>query len=168
MNILLGNIISFFSALCMIFSCCSKDIKKVFIYQFGECFLLAVASCFFGTYSAVITLLLCALRNILIAYKKFTKPLMIIFLILVSISGLLVNNRGIIGLLPVIATIEYTLCCYLITDLKGTKISILINLLIWIIYSFIVLDFSTAISDSVIAIIDIFAIIKLLNKKTGI
>ena len=168
MNIVIGNIISFFSALCMILSCCSKDMKKVFAYQFGECFLLAIASCFFGTFSAVITLLLCAIRNIIVAYNKFTKPLMIIFVILVSLFGILVNNRGIIGLLPVIATIEYTICCYFITDLKGTKISILVNLLIWVVYSFIILDFSTAILDSVIAIIDIIAIVKLLkHKKTG-
>ena len=165
MNIIIGNIISFFSALCMILSCCSKDMKKVFVYQFGECFLLAIASCFFGTFSAVITLLLCAVRNIIVAYKKFTKPLMIIFVILVLVFGILVNNRGVIGLLPVIATIEYTICCYSVTDLKGTKISILINLLIWIVYSFIILDFSTAILDSVIAIIDIIAIIKLVKEK---
>lgn len=160
MNIVIGNVISFMSAMCMVFSCCSKDMKKVFGFQFLECVLLAVASVFFGTYAAVVTLLLSAARNIITAMGKFTRPVMVIFLLLVTGLGILTNNRGIIGFLPVIATLEYTVCCHYITDVKATKISILVNLIIWIVYSFIIFDFSTAVMDSMVAIVDVVVLVK--------
>ena len=164
-NIIIGNAISFLSAVCMALSCCSKDVKKVFGYQFLECVLLALASCFFGTYAAVVTLILCALRNIIIAAGKFTKPVMIIFTVAVAVCGFFVNNKGALGLLPVLATVEYTICCYYVKSLKGTKVSILVNLLMWIIYSFIIFDFSTAVSDSIIAAVDITVVLKMMFRE---
>ena len=85
---------------------------------------------------------------------------MTVILILVIACGVLTNNRGLIGLLPVIATVEYTICCHYITDVGKTRISILVNEAIWIIYSFLVLDFSTAITDIIVVTVDIVSIAK--------
>lgn len=159
-NILIGNIISFAAAIFLAVSCVVKSRKQIFILQFMNCAVLAVASYFFGSYAAITTLALCCIRNIFIMKDKFSVPVMTVILILVIACGILTNNRGIIGLLPVIATVEYTICCHYITDVGKTRISILINEAIWIIYSFLVLDFSTAITDIIVVTVDIVSIAK--------
>lgn len=158
--IVIGNIISFIAAVFLAVSCVVKDRKQIFILQFLNCAVLAVASYFFGSYAAISTLALCCLRNIFIMRDKYTFPVMAVMVILVIAAGLLTNNRGVVGLLPVIATMEYTICCHFITDVGKTRVSILVNELIWIVYSFLVMDFSTAITDVIVIIVDIAAISK--------
>ena len=70
------------------------------------------------------------------------------------------NKRGIKGLMTVLATGEYTMCCYFITNIRKTKISILLNESIWLVYSFIVQDYATALTDVAVIIVDIVAILK--------
>ena len=84
-----------------------------------------------------------------------------------GIFGFMANNRGIVGLMPVFATVEYTLCCHFIRDVKKTRISVLFNESIWLIYSFLVRDYSTAMTDIAVITVDIFAIIKARCGKTS-
>ena len=67
--------------------------------------------------------------------------------------------------MPVAATVEYTTCCYFIRDVRKTRVSILINEIIWVTYSLLVSDFSTAISDSAVIVVDIMSILKSRSKK---
>ena len=159
-NILIGNIVSFAAAVFLAVSCVVKDRKQVFILQFMNCAVLALASYFFGSYAAISTLALCCVRNVFITKDKFTRPVMTVIVILVIICGVLTNNRGIIGLMPVLATVEYTMCCYFITNIRKTKISILLNESIWLVFSFIVQDYATALTDVAVIIVDIVAILK--------
>ena len=142
-------------------SCLAKDNRRVFFYQFMECAILAVSSVVFGSLSGAFTLALCAIRNLIVSRGKLTRPLMILFLLAAVAGGLLVNTRGAVGVLPVIATAQYTVCSYCIRSVKGTKYSIFVNVLFWVVYSFLILDFSTAISDSVILCIDGAAIVRM-------
>lgn len=159
--IVIGNIISFFAALFMIASCIVKGKRATFFCQFLECSLLAVASIFFGSFAGVTTLVLSAARNLVVAKDRYTKPLMYLFLVLTIVLGMLANTRGPIGFLPVVATVEYTVCCHYITGEKATKCSIFANILIWVVYSFLISDFSTAISDSIVLVVDAVAIVRM-------
>ncbi len=157
-NIVIGNIISFIAAVFLAVSCVVKDRKQIFVLQFLNCAVLAVASYFFGAYAAISTLSLCCIRNIFIMRDKYSVKVMTIIVILVIAAGLLTNNRGTIGLLPVIATVEYTICCHFITDVAKTRLSILVNEVIWVVYSFLIMDFSTAVTDVIVIIVDIYAL----------
>ena len=107
---IIGNILSFFAALFMVASCVVKRKQAVFFCQFLECALLAVASVFFGSLAGMTTLVLSAVRNLVVAKGRYTKPVMVAFVILTIVAGLLANTRGLVGLLPVLATVEYTIC----------------------------------------------------------
>ena len=89
----------------------------------------------------------------------FTKRTAYLLTLVVIVSGVMTNNMGFIGLLPVIATAEYTLCCYYIEDPYRTRYSIMVNELIWVIYAIIIKDFSTTVCDAVVIGADIIAII---------
>ena len=160
-NILLGNLISLAAACFMAASCISGDNRRVFFYQFMECAILAVSSVVFGSLSGALTMALSAARNLITSLGKLTRSLTLFFFLASTVGGLLINTRGIVGLLPVIATAEYTICSYCIRSVRGTKYSIFVNVLFWVVYSFLILDFSTAISDSVILCIDGAAIFRM-------
>ena len=105
--------------------------------------------------------MLSAVRNLVVAKDRYTKPVMVAFVILTIVAGLLANTRGLVGLLPVLATVEYTICCHYIEGEMATKCSIFVNVLLWIVYSFLICDFSTAISDSIVLVVDTVAIVRL-------
>ena len=53
-QILIGNIISFVSAMFMAASCLADTKYKIFFYQVLECLVLAVASVFFGSLAGAV------------------------------------------------------------------------------------------------------------------
>ena len=67
-----GNLISLVAAFFTVASSWSKDRKRIFLYQAMQCFLLAIANIFFLSVSGTTTYALCALRNLFIAYDRFT------------------------------------------------------------------------------------------------
>ena len=165
MNILVGNLVSLVAACFLAASCISRNNRRVFTYQCLESLTVAVSSIFFAAYAASASMLLSALRNWLVSREKYAKPVMFFFLIAGVIIGTAINVRGVLGLVPVIATAQYTLCCFYIKGVLATKYSIAVNLLMWVVYSFLILDFSTAISNAVVLILDIGVIIRMHKEK---
>lgn len=110
-------------------------------------------------------MLISTLRNFIIARDKYTKPVMYVFLAVTTVSGILANNMGIIGFLPVIATIQYTVCLNIFHSLFGTRLCIFINTAIWVTYSFMIFDFSTALTDSISLITITATVVKMIIKK---
>ena len=163
--ILIGNALSFLAAMFLFLSSILKRKDKIFIFQFFECATLAVASFFFGAYAGISTLLLSAVRNVLIAKNKFGKTLMYVFLILTVTLGIITNNKGIVGLMPVIATVQITVCGCVFEGILETKISIAANTVIWVVYSFIIKDFSTGIIDSIVFVAAVASTVKFIRES---
>lgn len=164
-NIIIGNVISFVAALFMMVSCCVNDQKKAYFCQMMNCAILCVAAVFFGSWAGLTTLIISATRNCLVMLGKYTKKMMYIFTPLVFVVGLLVNNRGLIGMLPPIATVQLSLCNYYAKSLLATKLSFFVNNLAWVIYAFAILDFSSGITDGVTCIVGLISIIRLLREE---
>ena len=107
-RILLGNLISFLASLMLTAGCLMKDPKKVYAMQVAENLTLVVSSVCFGSWSGITTLLISTVRNVLLVKGHFDKKRMYLFSVLVTVCGLAVNNKGWIGLLPVLATVILT------------------------------------------------------------
>lgn len=165
-QILYGNLLSLVAAGFMVGSCVVRSKRTVFLCQSLECLILALASVlFFNSFAGAVTLLISTVRNFIVAMDRFSKRSVWLFVALTVLIGLPLNNRGWIGLLPILATVEYTFCSYLIKSVLGTRCSILVNTGIWVIYSFLILDFSTGLTDLVVLTIDIAAIFRLYNEQ---
>lgn len=165
MRLVTGNVISMIAACFLAASCVSRDNRRVFLYQCMESLLIAVASIFFASYAAVITMSLSALRNYLVSCGKYSRGVMIAFVTVSTTLGIVFNMRGWLGLMPVLATTEYAVCCYCIRGVLATKWSILINILLWVIYSFLILDFSTAISNAVLFLLDAAVLVRMYHER---
>ena len=82
-------------------------------------------------------------------------------MILVTGCGLAVNNKGLIGLLPVFATVILTVCNYYAREIMAIKWSLFINIVLWAIYFFAILDVVSGITQVVIAVVTIASIFQL-------
>ena len=75
----------------------------VFILQVIGYMLLAASSWFAGVYAAVLSFAVCAVTLILKMFRLNRPRIMLPFLVLLPVGGLIVNNRGWLGVLPIIA-----------------------------------------------------------------
>ena len=160
-RIIIGNMISFLASIALTAGCLMKDPKKVYGMQVTENVILIVSSACFGSWSGISTLLVSTVRNILLVKGMFDKRMMYLFMILVTGCGLAVNNKGLIGLLPVLATVILTVCNYYAREIMAIKWSLFINIVLWAIYFFAILDVVAGITQVVIAVVTIASIFQL-------
>ena len=167
-NTLTGNIISLAAACFTFASAWSGDRKRIYLYQAIQCLLLAVANIFFFSISGVTTYLLCVARNLLLAYDRFTRKLCFVFIVSVAVIGLITNNRGLVGLLPVITTVLYTAGCLYAKRPQAIKTNIVVNLSLWAIYDILVSDYVSFAVDSGSAVTAVVSIFRLFRRGTGV
>lgn len=138
-----------------------KDPKKVYVMQVTENLILVASSLCFGSWSGISTLLVSTVRNILLVKGRFDKRMMYLFIVLVTGCGLAVNNKGLIGVLPVLATVILTVCNYYAREILAIKWSLFVNIVLWAVYFFAILDVISGITQIVIAAVTIASIIQL-------
>ena len=103
----LHNILSLLSAIAMAVAFWSSDLTLesniVFVLQIVGYLLLAASSWLIGAYSAVFALAMCAITLFMKMERRYPYKVIPVFALITLVGGLLVNNRGWIGVLPVLA-----------------------------------------------------------------
>ena len=150
--LLIGNLISFAAACFTLASAWSGNRKRIYLYQAMQCALLAVANIFFASVSGVTTYAICALRNVLLAYDRFTARLCVI--------GLAVNNRGLVGLIPVFTTALYTVICLYAKRRVAIKTNIIANLSLWAVYDILISDYVSFAVDTGSALVALISLLR--------
>ena len=164
-NILVGNAISLVAGVFIILSMWVNDEKQAYKYQFLNAFILMISSVFFLSWTGVTTMAIAATRNAMVYKDKLTFSWTVFFIIISIVLGLMVNTMGFVGLLPIIAIIQITLCNYYLKSIKTIKSSFIVNSAIYVIYFLAILDFSSAIIESVTALIGIVSLVRLIRSK---
>lgn len=160
MSVILGNLCSFAAACFTLLSAWSREKKRIYLFQAAQCLILAGANVFFASISGVTTYALCTLRNLLLAYDRFTPRRCCAFVAAVAALGLLANNRGAVGLLPVVTTAAYTVGCLYAKQTKAIKINIIVNLVFWAIYDAFILDLVSCAVDAGSAVAALLSILR--------
>ena len=137
------------------------DRKKSFILMVIQCLVYSAASWFYGVYATIPMMLLSALRNYLIAEERFTLKICIPFCAAAAVLGLAFNNAGIIGIVPVLATVQMSLTCCLFRGLLSSKMSITGNLILWLIYDILIRDVASFIMDCISTMTGLAAIVRI-------
>ena len=168
-RIVLGNLISFLASMALTAGCLMKNTKKVYIMQVTENLILVASSVCFGSWSGISTLLVSTVRNVLLVKGRFDKRMMYLFIVLVTVCGIMVNNKGLIGLLPVLATVILTVCNYYAREILAIKWSLLVNIVLWAVYFFAIRDVISGITQVMIAAVTLVSIVQLRleTKKTA-
>ena len=146
-SLVLGNIFSLCAVICMAISVIKRS-KEDFIYwQILDTAFFIASTVVLKSYSAVVTNTISLIRN-LFAYKGWLdKKLTWLFGVLIVVIGLYLNNRGVIGWLPVIASVQYTICLYLTRNEQQMRYALAFNLILWIIHDFYIQSYPSAINS---------------------
>ena len=159
--ILAGNLCSFVAACFTVLSAWSRDRKRIYLYQAAQCLILAIANIFFASPSGTTTFLLCALRNCLIAWERYSGKSCALFVVSVAAVGLLANNRGLVGLIPVVTTAVYTVGCYYVKSTPAIKLNLIVNSVLWTVYDLVICDYVSAAADSVSAVTALVSLMRI-------
>lgn len=164
--ILIGNIIALIASFLILVISYLKEKKNIIKVQTLQVALLAISNLVLGGYTGAITNAITVIRNILCYKEKLNKVTTIIIATSITILGLVFNNSGVIGLLPLISTIIYTLFINTKDPIK-LKLLILMNLVFWGIYDFAIKSYTSAFFEFTGTISSIITIIQMTkeNKK---
>jgi len=161
-NILIGNLISLSASVFLFLGSAARRVKNLYLFQIFECILLFIAQLAFGQGAAAVSLLIAAFRNFLLLIRRYTAPFFALIFLATLIFGLLFNTGGIVGILPLFATLIYTLTTFLAKGFVKVKLSLILNLSLWMIYSAFILDISSVIINFTSFVI---ASVSLINYK---
>ena len=164
-NIIIGNIISLIAGIFIILSMWVNDEKQAYRYQFWNAFILMISSVFFFSWTGVTTMAIAASRNAMVYRDKLTFKWTVFFIIISIVLGLLVNTMGFVGILPIIAIVQITLCNYYLKSIKTIKTSFIVNSAIYIIYFLAILDVSSATIESITALIGLVSLARLIMSE---
>lgn len=164
MNIYVGNIIALIASLLMVYTGILRSKQKIIYLQTVQIGLSVISNIILGGISGAIINVVSCIRNILCYNNKLNSLSKIIIISLSIILILLFNNLGIIGLLPLISIIVYTL--FINTkDVIELKLLIIFTMIMWGIYDFYIKSYTSFIFDAATIIVNMISIIKLNRKK---
>ena len=150
--LIIGNIFSLLSAICIAVAVIKKSKTDLIWWQILDVIFCILSNIALYTYAALTTNSVSLIRNIL-AYKgKLSKNLTWILLILCVIAGLYANNRGIIGLFPIVASASYTIFMYITKNEQQMRWALVSNLILWFVHDIYVQAYPSALTDVVLSI----------------
>lgn len=167
MSFIFANIFSFLSLLLLIYSSFKKEKKNMLIAQMGNYVFSAIGNLLVGSYAAASANAISILRNWIVT-KKNNKVIMISIVIGYATIGLLTNKIGIIGLLPTLASIEYTIFAFFAKTAQQLRYGTIFNLILWLIHDIFVMLYASIIVDVILLVVTIISIIKFWNYKEEI
>ena len=164
MNILIGNIIALVASLIMVYTGILKNKKKIIYLQTVQIGLSVISNIVLGGVSGAIINGISCIRNVL-CYKDMLTTMFKILIVIISITlTLLFNNLGIIGLLPLISIVVYTL----FMDTKKVitlKLLIIFTMIMWLLYDFYIKSYTSSLFDLLTIITNVIALNQLRNKR---
>ena len=165
LNIIIGNGISLIAGLFIIASLWVNDSKKAYKYQIINAVILVFASVFFDSLVGVVIFSIIALRLIFVYKDRFTLYWAVFFLILSVSIGLMVNTLGWLGLIPMIAVTQITICNYAYKDIRWIKLSFIVYETFYIFYFFLVYDYVSTFVQIVTVAIGCVSYIQLVKSR---
>ena len=161
-NLIIGNINSFIAGFIIFLSMWVNDEKEAYKYQFLNAFILMLSSVFFFSWTGVTTMAIAASRNAFVYKDRLTFNWTVFFIVISIVLGFLVNTRGIIGFLPIIAIVQITICNYYLKSIKSIKTSFIVNSAFYIVYFLAIYDFSSCAFETITVIIGLISLFKLI------
>lgn len=166
MNVILSNISSLLATLTDMFSSSRKKARDLLLVQcIGQLF-YGISTLLVKGYSAAVQNAICIARNITAASKVKSKLLEWMFFILATGLGLLMAYLGKdttaiwVGILPILANLEYTLAIFRFKDrIVPIKIAFAIHAGLYAVYDLMLQIYTGAICNFILIIITVVFVI---------
>ena len=165
-EIIVGNVCSLAAMVTDSISGTRKKRSQILGIQIISQVFYAAGSFILKGYSSTAQNFVAILRNLAgmknIKYKWVEWTLISLGVVL----GIVFNNRGLLGWLPIVANFIYSVAIFQFKDNeKGLKIVFIINLLMYTVFSFVIQNYVGAVANTVVAIITAISLIKSAKSK---
>lgn len=134
-------------------------------WQIGDTFFGILSTIVLSAYAALVINSIYLVRNILSYKGRLTKNITYILLIFSILIGLYVNNLGLIGYLPIIASANFTICVYLTKNEQQMRWSLVLNTLLWCVHGLYIQAYPSAVANMVVFAWTLIQIFK--NRKVN-
>ena len=166
-DIIVGNVCSLAAMVTDSISGTRKKRAQILGIQIISQFFYAAGSFILKGYSSTAQNVVAILRN-LAGMKNIKSKIVEWALISLGVAlGIVFNNRGILGWLPIVANFIYSVAIFQFKDNdKGLKIVFIVNLLMYTAFSLVIQNYVGAVANTVVAIITAISLIKAAKVKT--
>ena len=165
MKLIIANVLSAVSNLLYGTSSFFKKKKTIMITQVIDSTAGCLACLLADSYSAAVTLFICAVRNFLVSKDNKKKWIYWLFAGALLVLGLISNTRGFIGILPVAASVQYTLWAGYAKNEQSIRYGMVVNYIPWIIHNAYVKLYTSAIFMTFFMIFTIVNIVRFYKEK---
>ena len=166
-NAVIGNIFSFCAMITDSISGTREKRNEILAVQTLSQMFYGASTLVLKGYSGTVQNVVAILRNIA-AMKNINNKLIEWSLILLGVVfGIVFNNLALIGWLPIIANLEYSIAVFRFKDKETLlKIAFVVNTVMFIIFSFAIKNYVATIGNIVVAVTTTISLIK--GKEKGI
>ena len=166
-NIIIGNLCSLLAMGTDTLSGAQKTTKRMlWVQNISQTFYCIGAAALHG-YSGAVQNVVSILRNFAGIKKIESKLITWALVVLGVVLGIVCNNLGWVGLLPVIANLQYSLVVFCLRgNERALKVSFLVSALMFSIFSFVILNFVGVITNLVVAVSTGIFLLKQRKKNT--
>jgi len=160
-SFIIGNLCSLAAMVTDSVSSSRKTTKGVLFVQTISQIFYIIGSIVLKGYSAVVQNAVSVARNV--AAIKGSESKLINWALIISgvVLGIMFNNRGAMGWLPVIANLEYSLVVFSVkNNERALKIAFLIDVALYAVFNAVILNFVGTLSNIVVVVMTIIFLIK--------
>ena len=164
-SIIVGNVFSLCAMASDSFSGTRKEHKQIMAVQIVSQFFYAASSIALKGYSSTAQNVVAIFRNFAAMKNVKSKALEWSLILAGVVLGIVFNNRGLLGWLPIIANLEYSIAVFKLKDNeKALKLAFIINMVMYAVFSFVIKNYVGTVSCTVIAVT---TAVSLLRTKNG-
>lgn len=150
MHFIIGNIFSLLSSLCVAVSAAQKSKKDLIKWQTFNIVFYMIACVVLEAYAALVSIFIALVRNVLSYKDRLTKKITAFLCLLIVIAGMWANNRGAVGILPIIAILSYTIFIYTTKNEQQMRYALILNMMLWFIHNMYIMAYPSALTNVLI------------------
>ena len=158
-EVIIGNICSLGAMVTDSFSSTRKKHSEILAVQILSQLFYSAGSIILKGYSSTAQSLVAILRNLAAMKGVKHKAVEWVLILLAVALGIIWNNRGLIGWLPIVANLEYSIAVFHFKE-KALKLSFLINMLMYCVFSAIIMNYVGAAANMIVAITTAVSLIR--------
>ena len=161
LEVIIGNICSLCAMISDSISGTRKKRSQVLGIQMLSQIFYGVGSIVLKGYSSTVQNVVAILRNFAAMKNIKSKVIEWTLIVLGVVLGIVFNNLGLIGWLPIVANLEYSLAVFRFrNDARGIKIALIINMLMFTVFSFYIRNYAGIVGNTVVAAATAVALIR--------
>lgn len=160
-DILIGNLCSLCAIITDSFSGTRKKRSEILGIQIISSVFYSAGTIVLKGYSSTVQSAVAILRNLAAIKNVRSKAVEWTLILLGVVLGFLFNNRGLIGWLPIIANLEYSIAVFRFKDdERRLKIAFIINMLMFFVFGISIKNYVAAVGNIVVTVTTLISLLK--------